>query len=263
MLSHGRVRLRRLRASDAPAIVGACGDPEVPRFIPLVPAPYTAADAEAFLESVERSWAETDERVFGITFAAADDLIGAVAVRLHEGGEAGYWVAREARGQGVATAALEAASGWAHAQGIERLRLMTHPANVASQRVAQKAGFLPIGAAGRLELPFRDGTAQAFLFERLRPADGVSQRLRRRVERDFGAASETVLRRLAALDLPLAEGQSRERIQAAVIAGAGGDMSTFATFVEVAEYDWRDVLAAAGLADADWPARLDEALGAF
>ena len=91
----------------------------------------------------------------------------------------------------------------------------------------------------------------------------MSQRLRRRVERDFGAASETVLRRLAALDLPLAEGQSRERIQAAVIAGAGGDMSTFATFVEVAEYDWRDVLAAAGLADADWPARLDEALGAF
>jgi len=31
--------------------------------------------------------------------------------------------------------------------------------------------------------------------------------------------------------------------------------------LNVAKADWRDVLMAAGLADEDWPARLDAALG--
>jgi len=59
----------------------------------------------------------------------------------------------------------------------------------------------------------------------------------------------------------LAEKQSPERIQAAVIIIADGDVHRFERAVELAERDWRDVLVAGWLANGDWPGRLDEELG--
>jgi RimJ/RimL family protein N-acetyltransferase len=54
----------------------------------------------------------------------------------------GYWVKREARGRGIATRALRLLSEWAFAElGAYRLQLLAEPGNVASQRVAEKAGF--------------------------------------------------------------------------------------------------------------------------
>jgi RimJ/RimL family protein N-acetyltransferase len=40
---------------------------------------------------------------------------------------------------------------------------MTHPANVASQRVAEKVGFRRVGVTPH-EPRFRDGVAEAILF---------------------------------------------------------------------------------------------------
>jgi hypothetical protein len=70
-----------------------------------------------------------------------------------------------------------------------------------------------------------------------------------------------VLRRLDALRLPLAEKQSRERIQAAVIVLAAGDPEKFEHYAGLAETDWRDVLVFSGLETEAWPARLDHELG--
>jgi hypothetical protein len=97
---------------------------------------------------------------------------------------------------------------------------------------------------------------------------GVTEpsRLERRIVRDFpepGSASGI----LAALDrLPEEAGYDAdhfrtERIRAAVILFADGDLTRFRAAVELAKADWRDLLVAAGLAHWDWPARLDEALG--
>jgi hypothetical protein len=82
------------------------------------------------------------------------------------------------------------------------------------------------------------------------------------VRRDFGAAADAVLARLASLDPPLAGKQSRERIQAAIVLLAGGDPAELERAAALAEIDWRDVLVAAGLAHEDWPERLDAELGA-
>ena len=89
-------------------------------------------------------------------------------------------------------------------------------------------------------------------------------RLARRVLRDFpepGSAPE-VLRLLA----DLAAGSSdemlvSERVQAAVVLVAHGDIRRLRPAIDLAAKDWRDVLVAAGLADAGWPRRLDEELG--
>ena len=81
------------------------------------------------------------------------------------------------------------------------------------------------------------------------------------MRRDFpGAEADNVLARLAGLRLALADKQSTERIQAAVVFLAAGDLDKLAYAVWVAETDWRDVLVASGLGNS-WVARLDEELG--
>jgi RimJ/RimL family protein N-acetyltransferase len=57
-------------------------------------------------------------------------------------GEIAYVVAPEARGQGIASAAVKILSEWAFDRlGLERLQLSIRPDNVASRRVAEKAGY--------------------------------------------------------------------------------------------------------------------------
>ena len=52
-----------------------------------------------------------------------------------------------------------------------------------------------------------------------------------------------------------------ERVQAAIVLVAGGDRRRLRDALDLAATDWRDLLVWAELADADWPARLDRALG--
>jgi RimJ/RimL family protein N-acetyltransferase len=169
-LTDGTIRLRRFREIDLAGIVEACNDPETARFIPGMPSPYSEDDARAYLTSCERAW-ETDERLpFAIVEIDGDGLLGAIDLRPGENGSIGYWVAPGARGAGVATRALILLSRWAVLEGgVERLELTTHPENRASQRVAEKAGFVREGVL-RSHLRFRDGRRDSVLFSLL-PAD--------------------------------------------------------------------------------------------
>ena len=78
-------------------------------------------------------------------------------------------------------------------------------------------------------------------------------RLARRVLSDFGADAELVLAELA----ELSGYASSERVQAAVVKLARGDLGRLDRQLQEARIDWRDVLVPAGLARADWPEQLD------
>ncbi|MCE7001498.1 hypothetical protein LWC34_01375 [Kibdelosporangium philippinense] len=86
-------------------------------------------------------------------------------------------------------------------------------------------------------------------------------RLTRLIRRDFGASADHVLKLLAELAArhPGDAMFSSERLQAAVVLLAGGGSPHRA--IELAETDWRDLLVATDLADADWPHKLDQLLG--
>ncbi len=133
-LEDGEVALRHPTDADVPAIVEACQDPEIGRWT-QVPAPYTEADARAFLRAAPH--------VSVIADALTDELLGTIGWRWVDGNvQLGYWVKREARGRGVATRALRLLTDWALASlGAVRVQLHTEPGNRASQRVAEKAGF--------------------------------------------------------------------------------------------------------------------------
>lgn len=82
-------------------------------------------------------------------------------------------------------------------------------------------------------------------------------RLTRRVHADFGADAELVLAALAELSAYA----SSERVQAAVVKLARGDLGRLDRQLQEARIDWRDVLVPAGLAHEDWPEQLDTYLG--
>jgi RimJ/RimL family protein N-acetyltransferase len=142
-LADGVVRLRAWSPADADELVRCCNDPDVRRFLPPIPIPFTRADADEFIEANR----PVPDGRSGFALAIEWDgvpLAGGTGIRLLEPGlcQFGYWVAPEARGRGIATRALRLFATWALDEaGVERAQLFTDPANPISQRVAERAGF--------------------------------------------------------------------------------------------------------------------------
>ena len=83
----------------------------------------------------------------------------------------GYWLRPDARGRGAATIALQLIARWAFNEvGVQRLELTTAPENVASQRVAERAGFTREGVLRGLVATKDNGRQDTVLFSLL-PAD--------------------------------------------------------------------------------------------
>jgi len=83
----------------------------------------------------------------------------------------------------------------------------------------------------------------------------VSERVRRRIERDFPDPGSAA----AVLDLVGTVHES-ERVQAAVVVLGDGDLVRLRDASDLAQLDWRDVLIRVGFPDEGWPARLDAEL---
>jgi RimJ/RimL family protein N-acetyltransferase len=143
VIESGAVTLRRIGVADIADVALACGDPLTQRFLPLLPSPYTEADARAFvLDFAPAEWTAGGAQ-FAIADPGSDRLLGCVGVHARGRGiaEIGYWVAPWGRGRGAATDATRAASAWAFQQGYARLEIRTDLANGPSQRVAIAAGY--------------------------------------------------------------------------------------------------------------------------
>jgi RimJ/RimL family protein N-acetyltransferase/nitrite reductase/ring-hydroxylating ferredoxin subunit len=167
-LSDGVIVLRSFRAGDAPDVAAACQDPEIQRWMPLIPNPYTEADARRFILLALQAWQDGTGYEFAIADASTDRWIG--SVRIHVGPNPrrhaiGYMVAPQARGRGVATRAVRLATKWGFERlGIERLALWTLPGNAASQAVAEKAGFRFEGVVRNWTLDRDDRPQDAVMF---------------------------------------------------------------------------------------------------
>ena len=144
-LDAGPARLRVGTDADVDAITRVCRDPETQRWT-RVPSPYERHHAQEFVEAQWRG-AEAPWEGLALTIADLDSdaLLGAVGLDVdaaERSADLGFWVAPEARGRGVATAAARRMC----ALGFERLdlaRISMHAAvgNEASNRVAHRLGF--------------------------------------------------------------------------------------------------------------------------
>jgi RimJ/RimL family protein N-acetyltransferase len=173
-LQDGDLVLRPWTEDDVPALVDACNDPEIARWIPLIPSPYTEEDALAFVRGESRSVPEytVPEHSFAVT--VEESLAGAIGMSVNSmsyRGRIGYWVASHARGHGVCTGALRLLSRWALEElCLQRLELITDPDNIASQRCAEKVGFRREGVL-RAHLRHPDGRIRDSVMFSLLPGE--------------------------------------------------------------------------------------------
>ena len=153
--------LKRLHAGHAPAVLA----------FELANRAYFAASISdrgddffaQFTDRYNALLAEQEAGVCACYVLVAED--GSVLGRFNlydvEDGAAvlGYRVAQRVAGRGVATATVRELCGLAAARhGLRTLRAATARANVASQKVLGKAGFVPVGPADPASLGGKPGT---------------------------------------------------------------------------------------------------------
>ena len=169
-LSDGVVTLRAKTRTDVDAITAACADPEIPRWT-LVPDPYRPADARTWIAATELEL-DAGLGIDWLVVDAEDRLlasIGLMGIDRERGvGEIGYWVAREARGRGVAGRAVRLVCEWAASElGLTTLELVIHEDNAPSHAVARSAGFTH---RGERRVPPRKGLREGrYLVHQWRP----------------------------------------------------------------------------------------------
>jgi RimJ/RimL family protein N-acetyltransferase len=138
--------LRPFRLDDVDAVTEACQDPEIPRWTAMIPSPYTAAHARSWINTHDHLRAAMEGFPFAVVEQPSDRLLGSIGLQqVRPGGtcEVGYWVAPWGRNRGVATRALQLITDWAFTQvDVRTIDLVTMIGNVASERVAQKAGYV-------------------------------------------------------------------------------------------------------------------------
>jgi RimJ/RimL family protein N-acetyltransferase len=154
------VVLREFADDDLPDLRVALADPQIQLWNPTH---WAGPDQALSVLQHGRDWSSGTFAGWLICTPQRHELQGLVAVhsisQFHATGEVGYWVAAPDRGRGLATTAVRTASEWAfRTLGLRRLDLAHAAENVASCRVAEKAGFSYEGTQ-RLAFVYGDGQA--------------------------------------------------------------------------------------------------------
>jgi RimJ/RimL family protein N-acetyltransferase len=141
-----RLDVRQLDADDAPIVAEVFGDRQTQRWLPF-PKESGTIDAYAWCTDMAAERRDSgvgdhygvvrreDERLVGCLWTKRTDWVAQVT-------EIAYAVVPDARGFGVAAEAVDALSiALILEHGFQRVELRVAPGNLASRRVAEKAGF--------------------------------------------------------------------------------------------------------------------------
>ena len=146
-----RLRVRLVTCEDLPALLVVNGDAAVTQFLPYETW-STIADAEAWLQRVDKSQASGTALQFVIVDKATDQAIGTALIFRHDEGSAraelGYVLGRAHWGGGLMFEALtELINHVFGAMALRRLEAEVNPDNVASLALLARLGFQREGQA--------------------------------------------------------------------------------------------------------------------
>jgi RimJ/RimL family protein N-acetyltransferase len=138
--------LRAYREDDVETYAAAVAEPETARWLNS----YASGDAASDIRFAEAGRAAGEVLVLTIADAGTDAYLGMIALlpQAWDTAELAYLVVPEARGRGIAPAAVGLLGDWAIEHlGVQRLQLRIDPENEASHRVAVRAGYRREGIA--------------------------------------------------------------------------------------------------------------------
>ncbi|MDQ6620431.1 MAG: GNAT family N-acetyltransferase [Pseudomonadota bacterium] len=106
---------------------------------------YSLSDAHDWVNKSAQHWASDGDREFGIFDAASARLLGCAGINqmnaLYNFANCGYWVRKSSTNRGVATAVVRLLARFAFDRlGLTRVEIVARVDNIASRRVAEKAG---------------------------------------------------------------------------------------------------------------------------
>jgi len=146
-LTNDVVTIRRYCADDIPLLFEAAREStnEMLAWLSWCHPNYTVEESRSFVSSSETAWNEKTRFAFAVFDVSSGLFLGGVGLnqinRKNNFANLGYWVRSSQTGRGVATAAtiLAAEFGFEDLE-LNRIEILTAVGNVASRRVAEKAG---------------------------------------------------------------------------------------------------------------------------
>jgi RimJ/RimL family protein N-acetyltransferase len=177
VIEAGPLTLRPFRESDIAWVYEVSQDPGIQRNLAEIFSPYQMEHAAYFVRHMAlAAWDEGRRAEFLVEEAGTGTRVGRAGLDLrpHDPGaaEIGYWMDPRARGRGLATAAVQSLCRWAFPElGLALIEWHCEVGNVASRRVAEKAGFLIEGTL-RARLIHRGHRVDAWVGSLLSPDQG-------------------------------------------------------------------------------------------
>jgi len=161
--------IRSYRTDDAASLARSANNRSIWRNLnDYFPHPYTIDDAHHWIALTQQ---ESPEQNFAI--GSDREVIGGIGLKLRDDvyrrtAEIGYWLAEPYWGRGIATAALQALTGYAFEQfDLVRIDAGVFEWNPASCRVLEKAGYVQEARLRRSV--FKDGhIIDRLIYARLR-----------------------------------------------------------------------------------------------
>ncbi|WP_025117629.1 GNAT family N-acetyltransferase [Lysinibacillus fusiformis] len=149
ILETKRLFLREITTEDTYDVLTYLSDKDVVKFMGISPC-QNIKDVEEEIEWYKSIYKEATGVRWGITMKDTGTVIGSCGflnmLTKHYRAEVGYELSKAYWGQGIASEALEAVVhyGFQHLQ-LERIQALIEPANISSQKLVERQGFLKEG----------------------------------------------------------------------------------------------------------------------
>lgn len=145
--SNGVVTIRPFEPEDVPGFFSTVhlSADVLGRWMPWCHANYSIEEAMAWLATCQKEWSQGTSYPFLVVDPNTNEVLGSVDInqinRDHNFGNIGYWVSSSHAGRGIATSAVKKVARFGFREaGFTRLEIVTLTDNLASRRVAEKAG---------------------------------------------------------------------------------------------------------------------------
>jgi ribosomal-protein-serine acetyltransferase len=146
------VGIRRYRPGDVQPLFEAVSESivDLSAWMSWCHPDYSIKDSSNFVNSRDADWEKGEHYSFVIQDQTEERFLGSVGInfvnRVHNFANLGYWIRSSCAGRGLATAAVRLAARFGLEElKLQRLEIVTAVGNLASQRVAEKAGAVREG----------------------------------------------------------------------------------------------------------------------